>query len=80
MTDTELRRQEIIDELQADVTDDLIEILHAVHNMNYYDNCYDNTIDSSLVWNCDHITRCLDSYRKKLDELNGKTDGMYPWA
>ena len=80
MTDTELRRQEIIDELKSEVTKELIEILYEIYQLNYRDNMYDNTISEQLVFNCDSITRSLDSYRRRLDELNGYNSGNYPWA
>lgn len=80
MTETEMRRQEIIQELKEDVTENLIEILHEIYQLNYRDDTFDNTISEHLVFECDGITRCLDSYRKQLDELNGKKDGSYPWA
>lgn len=80
MTSTECMRQSIIADLEEDVTKDLIEILYEIQHISYYDTDYDNTISEHLVFDCDRITRTLDSYRKQLDELNGKKDGNYPWA
>ena len=80
MTETEMRRQEIIQELKEDVTENLIEILHEIYQLNSRDDMYDNTISEHLVYECDGITRSLDYYRRELDLLNGKKDGMYPWA
>ena len=80
MSEKEMRRQEIIDELKGDVIEELIEILYEIQNISYRDDCYDNTITEHLVFECDGITRTLDSCRKRLDELNGKLDGNYPWA
>lgn len=80
MNETERERQEVIDDLKGEVIDYITEIWNEVYNLTYRDGMYDNTISEHIVFECNSLTRTLDKARRRLDNLNGKDSGNYPWA
>lgn len=80
MSETEKEREKIIEETKKEAKKLANEILEELDNVDYFDNAGTNTICNGLPWTCDQLTRLVDRARQKLDQLNGNTTGMYPWA
>lgn len=80
MSETEIKRDEIINAMKIQINAELVKILNEINDITCLDGVPYNKVDANLVWDLDEVTRELDRYRQKLDEINGVKGGMYPWA